>query len=80
MNNNTIIKNFSLMLYKAIKESNLSYEDIANKLGLTSKREVYSYINGEKWPSQERLLKIIYLLNLDLNVLFNSSNNIGENK
>lgn len=72
MDNKIIIKNFSLMLYNAIKESKLSYDDIANKLSLTSKREIYSYVNGEKWPSPERLLKIIYLLNIDLNCLFDS--------
>ena len=79
MDNKIIIKNFSLLLYNAIKESKFSYEDIANELGLTSKREIYSYINGEKWPSPERLLKIIYLFNLDLNCLFDSLRK-GENK
>ena len=79
MENKIIIKKFSLMLYNAIKESNISYEDIACKLGLTSKREINSYVNGEKWPSPERLLKIIYFLKLDLNYLFDSLRK-GENR
>lgn len=70
MINKIIIKDFSLMLYNAIKESGMSYKEIARLIGLSSKREIYNYVNGEKWPSPERLLKIICLLNLNINQLF----------
>lgn len=70
MINKIIIKNFSLMLYNAIKDSGFSYREIAKKIVLSSKREIYNYVNGEKWPSPERLLKIIYLLKIDVSQLF----------
>ena len=58
---------FGLILYNAILNSGYSYEEIAYLINLKSSREIYNYVNGIKWPSMIRMLKLIQLLKLDIN-------------
>ena len=58
---------FGLVLYKAIERSNYSYDDVAKMINLKSTREVYNYVNGIKWPSNVRMLKLIQIFKLDIN-------------
>ena len=34
-------------------------------------REIYNYVNGTKWPSNVRMLKLIQLFKLDINSILN---------
>lgn len=62
---------FGYALYKAIEISNYSYEEVASMINLKSTREIYNYVNGVKWPSNVRMLKLIQLFKLDINSILN---------
>lgn len=57
---------FAQALYDAILKSGYSYEDVASMIDLKSSREIYNYIDGIKWPSTIRMLKLIQLFKLDI--------------
>lgn len=40
-------------------------------INLKSSREIYNYVNGIKWPSAVRMLKLIELFKLDINSILN---------
>ncbi len=62
---------FSDILYDAINRSGYSYEEVASMINLKSSREIYNYVNGMKWPSNVRMLKLIQLFKLDINSILN---------
>lgn len=62
---------FADILYDAINRSNYSYEEVASMINLKSSREIYNYVNGIKWPSTIRMLKLIQLFKLDINSILN---------
>lgn len=62
---------FAQILYDAIISSGYSYEDVASMINLKSSREIYNYVNGIKWPSTVRMLKLIQLFKLDINSILN---------
>ena len=62
---------FAQILYDAILKSGYSYEAVASKINLKSKREIYNYVNGTKWPSTIRMLKLIQLFKLDIDSILN---------
>ncbi|MGM9969674.1 MAG: helix-turn-helix domain-containing protein [Anaeroplasma sp.] len=67
----TEIDKFGMALRKAIEDSNYSYAEVAVMIGLKSKREIYNYISGLKWPSNVRMLKLIQIFKLDINSILN---------
>ena len=62
---------FAQILYDAIISSGYTYEDVASMINLKSSREIYNYVNGTKWPSTVRMLKLIQLFKLDINSILN---------
>lgn len=62
---------FAQALYDAIISSGYTYEDVASMINLKSSREIYNYVNGTKWPSTVRMLKLIQLFKLDINSILN---------
>lgn len=62
---------FSQILYDAIISSGYTYEDVASMINLKSSREIYNYVNGTKWQSTVRMLKLIQLFKLDINSILN---------
>jgi transcriptional regulator with XRE-family HTH domain len=44
----------------------LSYEKVAEELGLQSPRVIYEWTNGNKLPSLVRLVNLAYLLGVHL--------------
>ena len=49
-------------IYRAIEKSGLTYEEIAEELGLSSPRVIYEWTNGNKLPSLVRLVNLSALL------------------
>lgn len=62
---------FADALYDAINKSGYSYEEVAFMINLKSSREIYNYVNGIKWQSAVRMLKLIELFKLDINSILN---------
>lgn len=53
-------------IYQAIEESGLTYEEVAEELGLSSPRVIYEWTNGNKLPSLVRLVNLSALLNVQM--------------
>ncbi len=53
-------------IYQAIEKSDLTYEEIAEELGLSSPRVIYEWTNGNKLPSLVRLVNLSALLNVQM--------------
>ena len=53
-------------IYRAIERSGLTYEEIAEELGLSSPRVIYEWTNGTKLPSLVRLVNLSALLNVQI--------------
>ena len=53
-------------IYRAIEKSGLSYEKVAEELGLSSPRVIYELANGNKLPSLVRLVSLSALLNVQI--------------
>ena len=53
-------------IYQAIVKSDLTYEEVAEELGLTSPRVIYEWVNGNKLPSLIRLVNLSVLLNVPM--------------
>ena len=53
-------------IYQAIEKSGLTYEAIAEELGLSSPRVIYEWTNGNKLPSLVRLVNLSALLNVQM--------------
>lgn len=62
---------FGDALYKAINENAMNYDSVAKLIGLKDSRQIYCYVNGEKWPSQLRLIMLIHHFNLNLEEILN---------
>lgn len=62
---------FADALYEAINKSGYSYEEVAFMINLKSSRESYNYVNGIKWPSTSRMLKLIQIFKLDISSILN---------
>ena len=55
-----------LKLYRLIKESGLTYAEIAEFLELQTPRVIYDWINGNKLPSTENLYNLAELFNVQI--------------
>ena len=55
-----------LKLYRLIKESGLTYAEIAEFLELQTPRVIYDWINGNKLPSIENLYNLAELFNVQI--------------
>ncbi|MDE6275414.1 MAG: helix-turn-helix domain-containing protein [Clostridia bacterium] len=55
-----------LKIYRLLESSELSREEIAEFLELTSPRVIYDWVNGTKLPSTENLLNLAKLLNVQI--------------
>ena len=53
-------------IYQAIEKSGLTYEEVAEELGLSSPRVIYEWTNGNKLPSLVRLVNLAALLNVQM--------------
>ena len=53
-------------IYRAIEKSGLTYEEVAEELGLSSPRVIYEWTNGNKFPSLVRLVNLSLLLNVQM--------------
>lgn len=53
-------------IYQAIEKSGLTYEEVAEELGLSSPRVIYEWTNGNKLPSLVRLVNLADLLNVQM--------------
>ena len=53
-------------IYQAIEKSGLTYEEVAEELGLSSPRVIYEWSNGTKLPSLVRLVNLSALLNVQM--------------
>ena len=53
-------------IYRAIEKSGLTYDEVAEELGLSSPRVIYECTNGNKLPSLVRLVNLAYLLGVHL--------------
>ena len=53
-------------IYQAIEKSGLTYEEVAEELGLSSPRVIYEWTNGNKLPSLVRLVNLADLLNVQI--------------
>ena len=53
-------------IYQAIEKSGLTYEEVAEELGLSSPRVIYEWTNGNKLPSLVRLVNLSALLNVQM--------------
>ena len=62
---------FADALYDAINKSGYSYEEVAFMINLKSSREIYNYVNGIKWSSTSRMLKLIQIFKLDISSILN---------
>ena len=56
-------------IYRAIDKSGLSYEKVAEELGLLSPRVIYEWTSGNKLPSLVRLVNLAALLNVQIEAL-----------
>ncbi len=59
-------KETGLKIYRAIEQSKLTNEEIAEELGLQSPRVIYEWINGNKLPSLIRLVNLAHLLEVQM--------------
>lgn len=64
------IKNFGLNLYRIRTEQGKSRQWLADELGYETKRIIYDYENGIKFPKLENALKIAMALGVDLDSMF----------
>ena len=55
-----------LKIYQAIGKAGLTYEQVAEELGLMSPRVIYEWVNGRKMPSLIRLVNLSVLLNVHI--------------
>lgn len=55
-----------LRIYHAICDSEFTYEDIADFLGLKSPRVIYEWTKGVKMPSLENLINLTQLLHIQM--------------
>ena len=53
-------------IYRAIERSGLTYDKVAEELGLSSPRVIYEWTNGNKLPSLVRLVNLAILLNVQI--------------
>ena len=53
-------------IYQAIEKSGLTYDEVAEELGLSSPRVIYEWTNGNKLPSLVRLVNLSALLNVQM--------------
>ena len=53
-------------IYQAIDRSELTYEKVADELGLQSPRVIYEWTNGNKLPSLVRLVNLAFLLGVQI--------------
>lgn len=53
-------------IYRAIERSGLTYEQVAEELGLQSPRVIYEWTNGNKLPSLVRLVNLSLLLGVHI--------------
>lgn len=53
-------------IYQAIERSGLTYEKVAEELGLQSPRVIYEWANGNKLPSLVRLVNLSVLLGVHM--------------
>lgn len=53
-------------IYQAIAGSALTYEKVAEELGLQSPRVIYEWTNGNKLPSLVRLVNLSVLLGVHI--------------
>ena len=53
-------------IYQAIEKSGLTYDEVAEELGLSSPRVIYEWTNGNKLPSLVRLVNLAALLNVQM--------------
>lgn len=53
-------------IYKALCNSSLTYEQVAEELGLKGPRVIYEWTSGHKLPSLIRLVNLAYLLNVGI--------------
>ena len=53
-------------IYQAIDKSALTYEKVAEELGLQSPRVIYEWTNGNKLPSLVRLVNLSVLLGVHI--------------
>ena len=53
-------------IYQAIEKSGLTYEEVAEELGLSSPRVIYEWTNGNKLPSLVRLVNLSAFLNVQM--------------
>ena len=53
-------------IYRSIEKSGLTYEEVAEELGLSSPRVIYEWTNGNKLPSLVRLVNLADLLNVQM--------------
>ena len=53
-------------IYRAIEKSGLTYEEVAEELGLSSPRVIYEWTNGNKLPSLVRLVNLSLLLGVHI--------------
>ena len=51
-------------IYQLIHESDFTFEEISERLGLCSKRSIYFWVNGEKLPTVGKLILLSVLLNV----------------
>ena len=53
-------------LYRLIMESNMTYAEIAEYLGLQSPRVIYEWVSGKKLPSTENLYNLADLFQVKM--------------
>lgn len=53
-------------IYRAIEKSGLTYEQVAEELGLQSPRVIYEWTSGNKLPSLVRLINLAALLGVQI--------------
>ena len=53
-------------IYRAIEKSGLTYEEVAEELGLLSSRVIYEWVNGNKIPSLTRMALLAELLGVHM--------------
>ena len=56
-------------IYRTIEKSGLTYEEVAEELGLSSPRVIYEWTKGNKLPSLARLVNLADLLNVQIEEL-----------
>ena len=53
-------------IYQAIERSGMTYEQVAEELGLLSPRVIYEWVNGNKMPTLIRIVNLAYLLQVSI--------------